>query len=64
MTRSTLTERIEIRCSPEGRGRWEEAARRDRRSLSDWIRISLDQAAELSRAAEPRRSPRGRRRGA
>ena len=51
------TERLEIRCSPEERQAWEEAAGGYRgRPLSDWVREALGRAA----AAEKTRARRNR----
>jgi len=44
-------ERTEIRMTSEQRKRWEQAAKADRRTLTDWIRIQLDDAAD--RAMNP-----------
>ncbi|MCA8998342.1 MAG: DUF1778 domain-containing protein [Planctomycetaceae bacterium] len=41
-----MTERFLGRCSPEQKRQWEKAARLSRRSLSDWLRIIADDAAE------------------
>ncbi len=40
------SEQVNIRCSSEQRERWEEAAKVDRRTLTDWVRIQLDDAAD------------------
>lgn len=34
-----------LRCTPSQRERWQAAADADRRTLADWIRIALDDAA-------------------
>jgi len=38
-------EQVNIRCSDSQRQWWEAAAAKDRRTLTDWIRIQLDDAA-------------------
>ncbi|WP_437188288.1 hypothetical protein SH668x_001726 [Planctomicrobium sp. SH668] len=43
---STKGEYIGIRATEEQRRRWEQAAAADRRTLTDWIRIQLDDAAD------------------
>ncbi|HWL07141.1 MAG TPA: DUF1778 domain-containing protein [Planctomicrobium sp.] len=40
------TERFLGRCTPEQKRLWEKAARIAKRSLSDWLRIVADEAAE------------------
>lgn len=40
-----------LRYNPEKRALWERAARKSKRTLADWIRITLDQAAETELAA-------------
>jgi uncharacterized protein (DUF1778 family) len=40
-----LTEPIAFRATEDQRARWEKAAALDRRTLSDWIRLALDDAA-------------------
>lgn len=40
-----LTENIALRVSADQRTRWEKAAAKDRRTLSDWIRLALDDAS-------------------
>jgi uncharacterized protein (DUF1778 family) len=39
------SEQIQIRCTEAQREQWEAAAEQDRRTLTDWIRIKLDDAA-------------------
>lgn len=47
MADNELTERITIRCSLSQKSDlWEKAASIDRRALAEWIRITLDDAAE------------------
>jgi|GEM_PF-4062630 len=41
-----MEERTEIRMTTEQRKRWQAAACADRRTLTDWIRIQLDDAAD------------------
>jgi predicted HicB family RNase H-like nuclease len=51
--------RLNVRCTTEDRDRWAAAAEQERRTLSDWIRIVLDDRADqMSRAV--RRRARGR----
>lgn len=52
-----LDERTEIRMTTAQRKRWEQAAAADRRTLTDWIRIQLDDAADrqLEQNEKPRR---------
>lgn len=46
-------EQVHIRCTSSQRDAWEAAAQLDRRTLTDWIRIRLDDAAERElKAAE------------
>jgi len=40
------SERFLGRCTPEQKRQWEKAARIEKRSLSDWLRIVADEAAE------------------
>jgi len=42
---STKDEYIGLRATTEQRTFWEAAAAKDRRTLTDWIRIQLDDAA-------------------
>ncbi|MBR9802803.1 DUF1778 domain-containing protein [bacterium] len=52
---SNKAEQIGVRCSSEQRERWERAAELDRRTLTDWVRIQLDDAADKAiQAAEKR----------
>jgi uncharacterized protein (DUF1778 family) len=47
--------RLNVRCTTEDRDRWAAAAEQERRTLSDWIRIVLDDRADqMSRAAQRR----------
>lgn len=41
-------QRLYIRCTEEEKERWEEAAKTSRRKVSDWARLTLDDAAELA----------------
>jgi len=43
---SNKSEQVNIRCTDGQRSRWEQAAAIDRRTLTDWIRIRLDDAAD------------------
>ncbi|MBX3438008.1 MAG: DUF1778 domain-containing protein [Planctomycetaceae bacterium] len=54
------TERLMIRFTTEQRERWERAAAADRRTLTDWIRIQLDDAAERQLAATEKPAARKR----
>lgn len=49
------------RCSHEQKRRWEQAARIAKRSLSDWLRIIADEAADqvLSQAEKQKRKRSG-----
>lgn len=49
---------VGLRCSAEQKQLWERAAAIDRRSLTDWIRIKLDDAAtaDIQRAEKKRRT--------
>lgn len=51
---SNKANQVGIRCTEEQRQLWEQAAAADRRTLTDWIRIQLDDAAEkaLERSQE------------
>ncbi|WP_013629634.1 type II toxin -antitoxin system TacA 1-like antitoxin [Rubinisphaera brasiliensis] len=52
---SIKTEQVVIRCTSTQRERWERAAELDRRTLTDWVRIQLDDAADRAiQAAEKR----------
>ncbi len=49
-------EQIGIRVTSEQRQRWEQAAELDRRTLTDWIRLQLDDASDAAiEAAERKR---------
>jgi len=48
------TDRVDVRCLPLQRARWEVAARRAHRTLADWIRLALDDA---EREQRPGRRP-------
>ena len=48
------TDRVDVRCLPLQRARWEVAARRANRTLADWIRLALDDA---EREQRPGRRP-------
>lgn len=41
-------EQIGIRVTSEQRQRWEQAAKLDRRTLTDWIRVQLDDASDAA----------------
>jgi uncharacterized protein (DUF1778 family) len=47
--RERLTERMLLRFSPQQRAAWQQAADRDGRSLSDFIRRAADAAARQAR---------------
>lgn len=50
---SNKSEYIGIRATSTQRDRWEQAAELDRRTLTDWIRLQLDDAADRAiQAAE------------
>ncbi|WP_437206634.1 type II toxin -antitoxin system TacA 1-like antitoxin [Planctomicrobium sp. SH664] len=44
------TERFFGRCTPDQKRNWERAARQAKRTLSDWLRIIADEAAEQALA--------------
>ncbi len=46
---------VNIRCEDSQKTRWERAAAADRRTLTDWIRIQLDDAADRQLAEKPPR---------
>lgn len=48
-----MDERTEIRMTSEQRKRWERAAALDRRTLTDWIRITLDDVARRQLGLPP-----------
>ncbi len=50
---ATKGEYIGIRATAEQRERWERAAAADRRSLTDWIRLRLDDAADQELEEQP-----------
>ncbi|MBD3675552.1 MAG: hypothetical protein HUJ26_18730 [Planctomycetaceae bacterium] len=43
---SNKDQQVNVRCSEAQREQWEAAAAKDRRTLTDWIRITLDDASE------------------
>lgn len=46
---------IMIRAADEAqRDRWRRAAERARRNMSDWIRVTLDDAARIKKESGPR----------
>jgi uncharacterized protein (DUF1778 family) len=49
-------EQVHIRCSSSQRDAWEHAAELDRRTLTDWIRIQLDDAAKQAIEAAEKKS--------
>ncbi len=50
------SEYIGIRATSEQRRRWEQAAELERRTLTDWIRLQLDDASDDAiEAAEKKR---------
>lgn len=50
---SNKSEQVNVRCTDAQREQWEAAAEQDRRTLTDWIRIKLDDAAAAElKAAE------------
>lgn len=51
---SGRTDRVDVRCSPLQRARWEAAARRANRAIADWIRLALDDAEREQRQARSR----------
>ena len=50
-----MTEKMDVQfggyCQPSQKQSWEKAAKLAKRSLSDWMRIVLDEAAESAIAA-------------
>ncbi len=52
-------QQVNIRASDEQKQRWEDAAAADRRTLTDWIRIQLDDAADRQ-LKKPAKSQKGR----
>ena len=56
MSDEELTERITIRCSLSQKVKlWKAAAKNDRRSLAEWIRVTLDDAAAEQLEADKKR---------
>ena len=57
------TDRFEMRVDPGDRARWEEAARRDGRTLSRWLAVlanrEVERLAEASKAKKANRRERG-----
>jgi len=50
-----VQDQFQIRCSAELRAKIKAAAARDRRSVSDWVRLTLEAAAELAEKRSGRR---------
>lgn len=48
VSRKPAANRVQVnfRATPEQIANWERAAKRNRRSVSDWMRITLDDEAE------------------
>ena len=42
----SLADRFHGRCKPSEKAAWERAAKRDGRSLNNWIRLALNEAAK------------------
>ena len=49
MTDKTRYIHLNVRCYPDEYERWTQAAERDERSLSSWVRIVLDREARRER---------------
>lgn len=50
----TKTSAIEVRCTATDRARWQAAADQDDRTLSAWVRRTLNQVAKLEAARAKR----------
>lgn len=48
-------EQTNVRAEPGTKKRWMEAAKLAKRNLSDWIRVTLDEAADRQIAASKKR---------
>lgn len=46
MPDETLSEKVNVRAAPSQLFRWMAAAKSARRRFADWVRVSLDDAAE------------------
>jgi len=54
---------IKCRCTPEQRKLWEQAAEKDERLLSDWIRINLTKLAKSQLGDDASTGKSGKRKG-
>jgi hypothetical protein len=54
---SARSEDIHFRCTAEQRTKWEQAASIDKRTLTDWIRIHLDEIADAAVKKSAKKKP-------
>ena len=49
--RKPKTELVQIRVAPDVKADWEAAADRERRNLSDWVRLAAEDRAQKTNAS-------------